>query len=220
MPKTPTEINKYYQENKELPFAYAGENWLYDCYNEYQKRNGVSSSQFFTPDATADEMADMACKYFHEDEPIVDMCCGFGQLTKALIRYENSVWREEAEEKVFNDNIVGYDFDSTMVELYKTNTGKPAKQLDFENWNETFVNIISNPPYEVPLLTKFLEKLAENLHPAGRAILLIPKGFIDKTRPKNIAEVISKFEIEERQDMEESFARTGAKAEIVVLEKK
>ena len=53
----------------------------------------------------------------------------------------------------------------------------------------------------------------------GLAILLLPKGFIDKDKPKALVEILEKFSVMHREDMEEDFARTAIKAEIVVLEK-
>jgi len=53
----------------------------------------------------------------------------------------------------------------------------------------------------------------------GTAMLLLPRGFVDKDNPKALRETLDKFTIIHREDMEEDFARTAIKAEIVVLEK-
>ena len=58
-----------------------------------------------------------------------------------------------------------------------------------------------------------------NLINGGTAILLIPKGFVDKDKPKALVSILEKFNIVYREEMEEDFARTAIKAEIVVLEK-
>ncbi|MDR0607795.1 MAG: hypothetical protein LBG52_05645 [Candidatus Peribacteria bacterium] len=75
--------------------------------------------------------------------------------------------------------------------------------------------IVSNPPYED--LTAFFEYLYETLLPEGVAVLLLPSGFIDKQRPKNLVKVLNNFAILERRPMEEEFERTGIKAEIIAL---
>ena len=59
-PKTPYEVMMYHKQYNEFPFEYSGGNWMYDCFCEYQKREGVYHSQFFTPDKTAEQMAKLA----------------------------------------------------------------------------------------------------------------------------------------------------------------
>ena len=101
-------------------------------------------------------------------------------------------------------------------------TGVDARTYDF-NSEDNFANkynlIVSNPPYEVKYLTKFLEFVDEHLNETGKAVLLIPSGFLDKQRPANLVQVLNKFFIELREPMSEKFERTGTVAEIVVLSK-
>ncbi len=204
-PQNPTQVMQYYKQHGELPFAYHGDNWLYDCYNEYQKRNGVWHSQFFTPDTTANRMAELATKYFDKSIPVLDACCGFGQLTRALVKQGFQAF--------------GYDFSYDLVELYKEYTKCDAQNIDFQSFKTKYKNIMSNPPYEVPLLTEFLKCTYEILEDGGKLILLIPNGFVDKTKPKRTAEILLKYKFLYSEPMKEDFVRTNIYAEIVVLEK-
>lgn len=205
-PVTPYEVLLYYKQHGELPFAYNGDNWLYDCYCEYQKRNGVYHSQFFTPDATAERMAEIALDYFDEEKPVLDACCGFGQLTRALLKEGFEAY--------------GYDFSHEMVELFKEYTKCDAAHTDFQSFNMKYKNIMSNPPYEIPLLTEFLECTYNILEDDGTLILLIPNGFIDKTRPKRTGDILAKYKLLYSEPMTEEFLRTKVHCEIVVLEKR
>lgn len=212
-PRTPEECFEYFKEHGELPFRYDGyenavdeyeaEWWLYDCYVEYQKRVGVYNSQFFTPRKTAERMAQLSERFF-EGTRILDVCCGFGSLTK--------VFHPEFE-------VRGLEIDHSLANLYKEWTMSEVEEKAFQNFKEKEKNIISNPPYEIPVLTEFLEWLYEALTDDGTTILLIPKGFIDKERPKKLVQVLEKFQVVDREDMQEEFARTKIRAEIVVLSK-
>ena len=187
------------------------ENWLYECYVEYQKRAGVYGSQFFTPPATAKRMAELADEYFYYEQgvpQVLDACCGFGMLTKPLL------------EKGFIVN--GFDINSGLLELYNEYTGCISKQKDINSYlNEdiTWKNIVSNPPYEIKECTQFLKLLMDLLEDDGTSILLLPKSFIDKEKPKALAEVLAQFEVIHREDMQEDFERTKINAEIVVIKK-
>ncbi len=212
-PESILDIAEYLEDNGELPFDYdhTSGNWMYEAFVEKQKRSGVYHSQYFTPPSTAQRMSELAHSYFHLDEPLVlDACCGFGMLTKHFD---------------WTDFIVhAFDFDSTLVNLYEKFTGVSSVETstleDFLPENK-YKNVIANPPYEVPTLTVFLERLSnEWLEPNGIAVLLVPKGFIDKDKPKKLVEALSQFEILAREDMSEEFARTKINAEIVVLQKK
>ena len=205
-PSTPYEVMEYLEEHGELPFDYHGENWMYDCYVEYQKRGKVFHAQFFTPDRTADRMAEIANDAFTEEGAhVLDACCGFGQLTRPLT--------------TLGFIVHGFDASCEMVKMYGYNTSCLAEQCDFRSYEEKWQNIIANPPYEIKDLTDFLCWLHLSLEDNGVAILLIPDGFIDKERPKATAEAISRFRILHREPMTEEFARTKTRAEIVVLEK-
>jgi len=213
MPATPLDVMYYFNQHGELPFDMGSDtdNWLYETYIEYQKRNNVYHSQFFTPPATAIQMCGLAHQYFDKEMIVLDACCGFGALSKPLIQD--------------GFRVMGFDFSNEMVQLYNsqflTQTVDVCEQINFMEgeFDKKYYNIISNPPYEGPALTKFLECIHENLIDGGTAVLLIPKNFVDKDKPKALVSILEKFTVTHREDMQEDFARTGIKAEIVVLEK-
>ena len=213
-PATPFEVVNYFLETGELPFKYNGDNWLYDTFVEYQKRAGVHNSQFFTPETTAERMAELADIHFDStgytgygmaSPYVLDACCGYGALSIAL------------REKGFIPH--GFDNDSRFKEIYEHFAEGEFTTCDFEDVKETGINIVSNPPYERNVLTAFFEKLSEIMNNENKAILLLPFGFIDKKFPKNTLDALAKFEIIYREPMAEEFARTKTRAEIVVIKK-
>lgn len=211
LPENPQEVLEYFYEHNELPFRYEGDmdNWIYECYIEYQKRKGVYNSQFFTPPKTAERVAEIAFNYANEVTKFVDVCCGFGMLSKYL------------ERKYYL--IEGYDIFDGFEELFYENTNNNISftASDFRNVKlNNYNDVVANPPYETPELTSFFEWLASQQDFIGHATLLIPKYFIEKERPKRTYEVLQKFDVIHREDMQEDFARTKTKAEIVVLRRK
>lgn len=152
---------------------------------------GVRLSQYLTPDATARQIAALAVRYFENDSRIMDVCCGTGQLTRALIAAG-----------VHPSQIVGLEVDRELADFYarlypvtQTLIG-PYRDIDFLSW------------------------LAKVQQPGDRSVLLLPHGFIDKQRPKGIQETLRQFEVLYRTPMQERFARTNVTAEIVVLERR
>jgi SAM-dependent methyltransferase len=217
MPANPFEVLEYYKQHGELPYT-NGEvtNWFYDCFVEYQKRAGVHNSQYFTPTKTAKDIAWMLKRYAHIDEVILEPCCGFGQITQQILKegykcvyaFDNDERMIEACESLFAPN------NDHIFREYDYTTGDPLIHT-----NEGYYVIVSNPPYETKELTQFLEYVREKLIRGGHAILLIPCGFLDKTRPARLVQILNDFSIIEREPMEEKFERTGTRAEIVVLQK-
>lgn len=220
MPKEPLEVAEYFEEHNELPYNHHGEseNWLYDCFTEYQKRTEINNNQFFTPPAVAKRMAEILNEYVNKkDEIIIDACCGYGQITKALCPYFS--------------HIVAFDNDWYVNELFKFYMKGVSSYIEFykDDFTQTeyfkidlhqVKGIISNPPYDIPLLTEFLYFVHQNLLEGGYACLLLPKNFINKTKPKKLIEILGTFEIKHRENPSKPFARTATKAEIVVLQKK
>jgi SAM-dependent methyltransferase len=207
---TVLEIAKYYTETGNLPFRYDGENWVYDAFIERQKRRGVQNSQFLTPDNTAKRMAELAYSFRAAEFKAIDACCGTGQLTKALLN--------------IGFEVMGFDNDKDMVELCSLLYPKAKssfKEMNYDNFNVSMLGqlksnlIVSNPPYEN--LVVFFAFLSNNLALGGYAVLLLPKGTVDKTKPKLLVEYLQNFEVVHREDMQEEFARTKVGAEIVVL---
>lgn len=210
-PATPYEVVQYYREHNELPFDMGKDesNWIYECFVEYQKRAGVHNSQFFTPQEMVVELGYKLEIYANKDDSILEPCCGFGMITKHLADIGYS-------------KIEAFDIDERLVEIADYQCGDRVKLFndDFLNCREVrrqYDFIVSNPPYES--LTAFLEFCLEMLSVNGVAILLMPSGFMDKSRPARLVQVLNNFSIAERVPMKASFARTGIKAEIVVLRK-
>lgn len=207
-PSNPFEVLEYYKENNELPFGDGTvfDNWFYDCFIEYQKRAGVYQSQFFTPPSTAEKIAELANIFFKNDVRVLDACCGFGMLSKAV------------REKGFIVN--GFDVNPQFEKVYGFHTEGQFFWYDFRDYSEKHKCIIANPPYEIKELTEFLGCLANWLTDDGIAILLLPAGFISKERPKQLVENLNSFIFYHIEPMQESFARTNIRAEIVVARKK
>ena len=80
-------------------------------------------------------------------------------------------------------------------------------------------NVIANPPFEIAECVSFLQWLSRTQRSGDRAVLLLPYGFIDKQRPKAVQETMRHFIIHHRTPMQEPFARTNYRAEIVILER-
>lgn len=208
-PDTLAEIYDYLQQHGELPFRYEGDNWSYDALCERQKRRGVYLSQYLTPDRTAQQMAALAVRYFDNDSRMVDACCGTGQLTCALIA-----------EGVHPSAIIGFDVDRELVDIYEQlYPAIDVMQMRFEDIDFRGENIIANPPFEIGECTAFLQWLSRTQHSGNYAVLLLPYGFIDKQRPKTVQETMRHFVVHDRIPMQESFARTNCRAEIVILKR-
>ena len=203
LPQVILEISEYLKLNGELPFKYSGDNWVYDAFCEFQKKNGVQNSQYLTPDATVERMMYLACKYFKEMD-VLEPCCGTGQITKELLKYEY--------------NVEAFDNDPVMTKICEIVTKLPIVYLrDFKYFTGKHNQIIANPPYEIHILIEFLEWIYESQDCGGISILLLPRKFIDKGKPSRLFQVLFKFGVLERENMQEEFARTKIPAEIVVL---
>jgi len=201
LPDTILEIAEYEKANGELSFAYTGGNWVYDAFCEWQKYRGVHNAQFLTPDDTAYRMRWYADKYF-TGKNVLEPCCGTGQITKELLKG--------------GYDVAAFDNDHQLVRLcnllYPDLVVFPS---DFKEYNCHVRQIIANPPYEIAVLTDFLEWIDRVQVCGGVSVLLLPKGFIDKDKPKRTFQALQKFEL----DMNEEFIRTKIRAEIVVLRK-
>ncbi|WP_165044894.1 ParB/RepB/Spo0J family partition protein [Dysgonomonas sp. ZJ709] len=212
-PDTLLEIVLYWKEFGELPFEYGGDNWVFDTMIERQKRHGVINSQYITPDQTARQLVELTNNFIPKDHKVLDACCGTGQLTKYLL--ENKF------------NVTGFDADPEMVEVCKyiypqsdfklfTIESKP----DYEDQRETSDKwdlIVSNPPHKQKDLIPFLNWLSTSLTNEGKAILLLPKGFLTKVRPTKLEEYIKRLNVLHREDMAESFTYTKCAAEIYIV---
>ena len=207
-PDTLSEIFDYWEQHGELPFRYEGNNWPYAAMCERQKHRGVHLSQYLTPDATAHRMALLAMRHFGTG-PIMDVCCGTGQLTRALLAQGAACSR-----------ICGLDADREMTNIYSRLY--PLILTICGSYRDIMYrceNVIANPPFESRECTDFLAWLAAVQASGDHAVLLLPRGFIDKSRPRELAAVVALFAVLDRTPMQEAFARTNACAEIVVLER-
>lgn len=176
---------------------------------ERQRRKGVYASQYLTPDRTARQMAALAVRYFDNDSRVVDACCGTGQLTRALIL-----------EGVHPSAILGFDTDAELVDLYaRFYSEAAALRMQFREIDFRCENVIANPPFEIAECVSFLQWLSCTQHSGDRAVLLLPYGFIDKPCPKSVQETMRHFIVRHRTPMQEPFARTNCRAEIVVVER-
>ncbi len=215
-PADPFEVLEYFIKNSELPYENGEidpDTWFYECFVEYQKRKNVELSQFFTPPKTADRVAELLEEYSNNSDPyVLDACCGYGQLSMACIKRGFLV----------DGFDLGRDFQEPYAYFVETEFLK-SNFADFhihENkyFNKTYNSIISNPPFEE--LIEFFNFLNKTLEFDGIAVLLLPLGAWGKDKPKYFIELKGNFELIHRENMTESFARTGAKAEIIVLKKK
>ena len=137
-PDTLPEIFDYLRQHDERPFLYGGDNWPYDAMCEWQRRQGVSISQFLTPDLTARQMAALAVRSFDNECRIVDACCGTGQLTRALI-----------VEGVHPASIVAFDADTDMADIYcRLYPEATVMRSLFQEIDFRCENVIANPPFE------------------------------------------------------------------------
>jgi predicted RNA methylase len=208
LPDTMLEISQYEKEHGELPFDYSGDNWMYDAMCERQKYRGVQNSQYLTPDAVVDRMLHFAGKYF-KDTWVLEPCCGTGQITKELSKNGYSV--------------TAFDNDRELIQLCDL-LFEDDLRVDFEckNFTECEMQhnqIIANPPYEIPVLIEFLKWILDTQTDGGISILLLPKCFIHKDKPKELVKILHQFGVLEIEAACEPFARTNTQAEIVVLKK-
>ncbi len=219
-PATPFEVLDYVKQHEELPYKEdLTDNWFYDCFVEYQKRAGVQNSQFFTPQKTAKLIAEIVYGCTKDNNTqVLDACCGYGQITKELVNLDLT-------------QITAFDNDADLIDaLYHFVPNVTSYCEDFTNPSEKngiysgvlkqrYDIVVSNPPYETAALTDFLDFLNEVLRPGGVAVLLLPNDFLDKQRPARLVQILNNFHIQNREDMEEKFARTNTRAEIVELKK-
>lgn len=198
LPYDMLEVVKHFIEHNELPFNYHGDNWLYDAFIEKQKRESIYFDQFFTPTQTANRVAELAAMTFGFDEPIVDACCGFGQLGKAMLNN--------------NLKVEAFDLDLDLVEICNL-TGLKAVHSDFEEHQTKARFVVSNPPFSKA--QQFMEWASNNFK-AG--VFILPVGFMQKERPKDLVEILKRFSVTHSEKMTESFAHTKIQCEIIVAD--
>jgi 16S rRNA A1518/A1519 N6-dimethyltransferase RsmA/KsgA/DIM1 with predicted DNA glycosylase/AP lyase activity len=150
-------------------------------------------------------MLHFAGTYFESNE-VLEPCCGTGQITRELY--------------FTGYKVTAFDIDDAMVEFLKFYYPEfNVEKYDFREYRGTHNQIIANPPYEQPELTAFLRWILDIQTSGGISVLLLPKGFVEKGRPKELVNILHQFSIQEKEDMREPFLRTSSLAEIIVLKK-
>lgn len=217
-PATPYEVWQYYKQHKELPYKSASEqNLIYNCFVEYQKRQRVEADQFFTPPVVAKQLAGLVDSIATTNnnlrqEPILDLCCGYGQLTYGMQEYQ-IVFLNDIELK-----FVGVENDPLLLEMYAEFTGCEAIKADFRDYTTTHDTIIANPPFsELQDFMEHLYSLLKNKH--STAFVILPVGYMNKERPKKLYEILLKYRVAAKIKCKEPFARTATHTEIYALEK-
>lgn len=206
-PATLAGVVSYYVEHRDLPFRYYGSCWPYDVANEIRKREGNDPDRVLTPPATAARIAHLAQKFSEDTFIVLDACCGTGQLSDALLGLEFIV--------------VGFDRDPEMIAahnlIYKQ---VMAQEADFNNISTgmKWQLIVSAPPVSDKPLREFFVWLVKNLAERGRAVLLLPKGTVDRTKPRSLKKSLEKLVVLHREDVREAIPGTDTAYEIVVVE--
>ena len=107
-----------------------------------------------------------------------------------------------------------------MIAIYeRLYAAVDAMQMRFEDIDFRCENVIANPPFETAECISFFDWLSKVQISGDYAVLLLPHGFIDKQRPSALRDVLQGFTDLFRTPMQEPFARTAYRAEIVVLER-
>ena len=116
--------------------------------------------------------------------------------------------------------LLGFDADAELVDLYERLYPETAAlRMQFHEIDFRCENVIANPPFEIVECVYFLQWLSRTQRSGDRAVLILPYGFIEKQRPKAVQETMRHFIIHHRTPMQEPFARTACRAEIVVVER-
>lgn len=206
-PGTILEIAHYWREYNDLPFAYLGDNWAYDAMCERQKRFGVRSSQYLTPDKVASQIAALTDNFNPEDMKVLNACCGIGQLIKPLL------------ERGFD--VEGFDVDREMTQICEILY--PQAKLCEMNFMEAESDrrwelILANPPHELKLLRPFMEWLSSAMSKDGKAILILPAGYMKRGSPSSLAKILKRFNVSHEEELAEAIPFTATKSVIQVVE--
>ena len=225
-PSTPLEVLWYYRQHLNLPYAvrdFCPDTWLYDCHNEYQKRKGVLYEQFFTPKHVANEMLEEYAreKNKHYQERILEPCCGYGQITREIIhdyKDDANIMLFDIDQSLIEENILFNNLDvykeNVKIETFDFTNEEDNNKFDFLNYD-----IISNPPYSLPLLPVFLNRIYDWMGNGNIAVLLLPYG-ITEHKYKKIRAAFSKFDyLNKGKVFEDVFFHTKIKTQIITLQK-
>lgn len=221
-PADPASCVAYFKQHGEWPFLVPAWDTLtatYWAYTEHQKRRGVYGDQHFTPPAGAEQLADLVNDLAKPGALVLDACCGFGMLAGKVSEYGFPV--------------LGFDRDYELVHV--AHAILPEEKADgsgcaffreaFEDFgtdqlNGTFDTVISNPPFSASNdMPRFFHELGGWLKDDGLAFIILPVGFVDKTRPAALAQALRVWDVVGRYPMKGDFETTNIRAEIVVMQK-
>ncbi len=106
----------------------------------------------------------------------MDACCGTGRLAARL------------SEKGFH--VSGFDLDEELLMLGRIRHPEiETFASDFRQVVDYYPQIVANPPFESKDSIEFLQWLASVQEAGDHALLVVPKGFFDKDRPKVFVEL-------------------------------
>lgn len=216
MPKDPYECMQYYQEHNKRPFSpfgYDQKEIIYSMFCERQKKWGQydmkSFDQFYTPPKTAKRMVELMRDYGTPKE-ICDACCGYWSITQFIETPNTVAWSNH------RFNLFAFDMYKKNSDFVKnTQSWLVVENQKFQETNWSWDCIISNPPYWP--LPEFLERVHKSLKPWWYCVLLVPRWYMGKERPKALMQTIQKFDVLHREQMQESFANTAISCDIYVL---
>ena len=229
-PSTPLEVQEYHLQHGELPYkGEAKENWLWECYAEYNKKKGIVHEQFFTPNNIAADMLEVfwsfkkANRTYYHNQRILEPCCGYGEITKEILSdfkdgEHIDLFLFDIDEKMIESNVLYNDLENKEYVRYEN--------YDFTKENNYVDNqckgrdIICNPPYSKPLLAEFLKKCLEWMNVGNFAVLLVPYGFTQQSN-KEIQKILLEFSGIYHKNIYDGgeFENTKIKTQIIVLEK-
>ena len=223
-PNTPEQCVAYWKHYGEWPFLVPGWDAIttaFWTYTEYQKRRGVYADQHFTPPAGAELLAEVVANYC-SDKPgklVLDACCGFGMLAAHVAQKGFPVLgfdRDFELPKVAQMLLPEENADGTGCAFFR----EDFMEFGADQLNGQFDIVISNPPFSSTNdMPRFFVEMQGWLKDDGLAFVILPDGFVDKTRPAALAQVLRTWDKVERIPMPCKFETTGVKTELVVFQK-
>lgn len=214
MPYTLPEIYEYFKTFGKLPFSCKDEeNWVYEYLIERQRKSGVYNDQFFTPPALAEKFALAVDSKvpLYKSSVIVDLCCGFGGLSKEF-------------KKLGFYNVTGVDcdkeqhFDYVCEKLGINYLDSQIENLDTNLFPEKADLIISNPPYQTSVYPHLFNKAFDLLESYDTLALILPTTFFETLKDKETKKVLEKWTSPYKIcDSNIEFARTKVSTSIFIL---
>jgi 16S rRNA G1207 methylase RsmC len=142
---------------------------------------------------------------------LLDICSGFGMLASVAVRHGHSVTLVERDHELLSDSKF----------IFEDAIAGDAMHIceDFKNYQPgfSFDVVVANPPFSGNSAVEFLECLPRWLAPHGSAFLILPAGFIIKSRPARIPAALEKFTLLSEIRLPEGFAHTKVNCDLVHL---